>query len=153
MSEEEPEELTSFESLSEDLRASVNELGWSDPMPVQARVIPRMRAGKDLMVQAVTGSGKTGAFGLPILESIEPELKAIQGMVLAPTRELAGQVARRRSRPSGKTRGDARRSPSTAASPMAHSSKASNGAPTIVVGTPGRILDHLGAGRMKSRRR
>ena len=88
------EELDSFESLSPEIRRGIDDLGWSEPMPVQARVIPKIRSGHDLMVQAVTGSGKTGAFGIPLLEAIDAELRAPQALVLLPTRELAGQVAR-----------------------------------------------------------
>ena len=61
------EELESFDSFSEGIREGIEELGWSEPMPVQRRVIPVMRSGRDLIVQAITGSGKTGGFGLPIV--------------------------------------------------------------------------------------
>src|SRR5262245_23199783 len=86
-------ELDGFESFEEPIRKGVADLGWVRPMPVQKRVIPLMRLGRDMIVQAVTGSGKTGAFGLPIIEKVDPKLKAIQALVLAPTRELAGQIA------------------------------------------------------------
>ena len=62
-------------------------------MPVQAAVIPGMRAHRDLIVQARTGSGKTGAFGIPIVAEVDASLAAPQAIVLAPTRELANQVA------------------------------------------------------------
>ena len=66
-------ELTGlFSELSDDLQASLRELGWSTPMPVQAKAIPLMRKGGDLIIQAHTGSGKTGAFGVPIVEAIAP---------------------------------------------------------------------------------
>ena len=87
------EELTSFDSFSDEIKKGIEKLGWITPMPVQSRVIPLMRHGKDLMVQAVTGSGKTGAFGLPIVEKMDAERKVIQALVLAPTRELASQIA------------------------------------------------------------
>jgi Lhr-like helicase len=82
-----------FDSFSEKIREGIAGLGWKEPVAVQQRVIPLMRAGRDLIVQAITGSGKTGAFGLPIVESIDQEKKAIQALALAPTRELAAQVA------------------------------------------------------------
>ena len=87
-------ELTAlFADLPETLKESVRGLGWSEPMPVQAKVIPLMREGRDLIVQARTGSGKTGAFGIPIIESTDPDDRDIQALVMLPTRELAGQVA------------------------------------------------------------
>ena len=67
------EDLQDFESFPDDVREGIRELGWSQPMPVQSRVIPFMRQGRDLIVQALTGSGKTGAFGLPIVEQLDPQ--------------------------------------------------------------------------------
>src|SRR5262249_22451000 len=86
------EEFT-FEALPELVRRGVESLGWTRPMPVQARVVPLMRAGTDLIVKAQTGSGKTGAFGIPIVASIDADTLGCQAIVLAPTRELAKQVA------------------------------------------------------------
>ncbi len=88
------EELTSFEDFSEQIRKGIDDLGWKEPMPVQRQVIPAMRRGVDLIVQAITGSGKTGAFGLPIVERINAERREIQALVMAPTRELAGQISK-----------------------------------------------------------
>ena len=82
-----------FQDLAEDIQAGIRDLGWTEPMPVQARVIPLMRQGPDLIVQARTGSGKTGAFGIPIAEAVDTDLAATQALVMAPTRELANQVA------------------------------------------------------------
>ena len=69
----------------EDLAAGIRDLGWKDPMPVQARVVPAMQRGGDLIVQARTGSGKTGAFGIPILLSIDTDLAAPQALVMKAT--------------------------------------------------------------------
>ena len=74
------------------LREAVTRAGWSELMPVQSRAIPYLLAGRDLMVQSRTGSGKTGAFLLPILDRIDPKRATCQALVLAPTRELARQV-------------------------------------------------------------
>ena len=69
-------------------------MGFLDPMPVQRVVLPRMMAGRDVMVQSRTGSGKTAAFGIPFAQGlIAPDEKDVQALVLAPTRELALQVA------------------------------------------------------------
>lgn len=76
----------------EDLRRAIRELEWEEPTPVQEKVIPLAREGKDLMAQAQTGTGKTGAFAIPIIERLRSS-RTIQCLVLAPTRELAIQVA------------------------------------------------------------
>ncbi len=87
-------ELTElFSQLPEDIQTALQELGWSTPTPVQAKAIPLMRDGGDLIIQAQTGSGKTGAFGIPIVECIDVEQRTIQALVMLPTRELANQVA------------------------------------------------------------
>jgi len=74
------------------LQKVIKELEWEEPTPVQEQVIPLARAGSDLMAQAQTGTGKTGAFAIPIIERLHPS-KRIQCLVLTPTRELAIQVA------------------------------------------------------------
>ena len=140
------EELESFDSFSEGIRSGIEELGWSVPMPVQRRVIPVMRSGRDLIVQAVTGSGKTGGFGLPIVESIELERREIQALIVAPTRELAGQIDGELAVMGGRIGvstiaiygGTAYRPQLDALERGVH----------IVAATPGRLLDHLKSGRM-----
>jgi len=135
-----------FADLSDDIQAGIRDLGWNQPMPVQARAIPLMREGGDLIVQARTGSGKTGAFGIPIVESIDRELAATQALIMVPTRELANQVAseiveigrHRGVRCLGVYGGVGYGPQLEALAEGAH----------IVVGTPGRILDHLRSGRM-----
>ena len=80
--------------LPQKAQAAAASAGWTRLMPVQARAIPYLLAGRDLMVQARTGSGKTGAFLLPILHQIKTDKKACQALILAPTRELALQVSK-----------------------------------------------------------
>ena len=80
--------------LPQALREAALRLNWTELMPVQAQAIPPMLSGEDVMVQSQTGSGKTGAFLLPMLHRIDPALGAPQALMLAPTRELAVQVAR-----------------------------------------------------------
>ena len=141
------EELDSFESLAPEIRRGIDDLGWSDPMPVQAQVIPKMRSGHDLIVQAVTGSGKTGAFGIPILETIDAELKAAQALVMLPTRELAGQVAREL-----KVMGNycgVETLPIYGGVAYGPQLEGLDRGAQVIAGTPGRILDHLNSGRMK----
>ncbi len=140
------EELESFDSFSEGIREGIKELGWSEPMPVQRRVIPVMRSGRDLIVQAITGSGKTGGFGLPIVESIEPERREVQALILAPTRELAGQIDGELA-VMGRSIGVSTIAiyGGTAYGPQLD---ALERGVHVVAGTPGRLLDHLKSRRM-----
>ncbi len=132
--------------LPETLRAACVAAGWPDLMPVQAMAIPYILAGRDLMIQSRTGSGKTGAFVLPALERIDAGLAECQILVLVPTRELARQVSRDAELLAGKGRiRTAAVYGGTAYGPQIEALKA--GA-QIVVGTPGRILDHLTKGTL-----
>src|SRR5437879_9178598 len=79
--------------ISEPVLQSLREMGFEEPTPVQARAIPLLLEGRDVVAQALTGTGKTAAFGIPLVEAIRPELNKVQAVVLAPTRELAVQVA------------------------------------------------------------
>ncbi len=141
-----PEPLHDFTDLPEDIQAGLRDLGWKTPMPVQARVIPAMHEGKDLIVQARTGSGKTGAFGIPIIQRIDVGLAATQALVMAPTRELANQVAGEIIA-MGKHRG-VRCLPIYGGVGYAAQLEGLKAGAHVVVGTPGRILDHLGSGRL-----
>ncbi|TDJ20797.1 MAG: DEAD/DEAH box helicase, partial [Deltaproteobacteria bacterium] len=82
-----------FAELLDPIQQGIRDLGWTTPTPVQEKVIPVMRGGQDLIVQAHTGTGKTGAFGIPIAMAIDPDADYCQALVLLPTRELANQVA------------------------------------------------------------
>ena len=136
-----------FSDLPDDVKAGIRDLGWSEPMPVQTAVIPAMRANRDLIVQARTGSGKTGAFGIPIIVEIDAALRAPQALVLAPTRELANQVAAEITT-LGKPRNVSCLAIYGGVGYGAQNEGLAAGA-QVIVGTPGRILDHLGAGRLK----
>jgi ATP-dependent RNA helicase DeaD len=123
------------------LRQAVSRAGWSELMPVQSRAIPYLLAGRDLMVQSRTGSGKTGAFLLPILDRIDRRQAACQALVLTPTRELARQVAEEAALLAGDTGlHTALVYGGVAYGPQIQAFR--EGA-HLVVGTPGRILDHL----------
>src|SRR5512147_84801 len=80
-------------NLSAETLASLDAKGYKAPTDVQYEAVPRALAGKDLVVQSRTGTGKTAAFGIPIAELVDPGLEAVQAVALAPTRELALQVA------------------------------------------------------------
>lgn len=132
---------TSIDELPEMMQTAVKRAGWTELTPVQARAIPYLRARRDLMVQARTGSGKTGAFILPVLERVDTQKTSCQVLVLVPTRELAQQVAADAKTLAGK--GGMRTVPvygGTSYKPQIEGFK--RGA-HCVVGTPGRVLDHL----------
>ncbi len=83
----------SFDQLSEPMRIASVRAGWNVLMPVQSRTIPYLLASRNMMIQARTGSGKTGAYLLPMLEILDPNNSHCQALILVPTRELARQVA------------------------------------------------------------
>ncbi len=130
-----------LQELPESLRAACTRAGWTKLLPVQARAIPYVLAGRNVMVQSQTGSGKTGAFILPILERIDAKKPACQALVLVPTRELAQQVARETEL----LRGDRGVRTAVVYGGVKYGPQldAFRDGAQIVVGTPGRILDHL----------
>jgi ATP-dependent RNA helicase DeaD len=127
--------------LAEPLRQAMARAGWSELMPVQARAVPYLQAGRDLMVQSRTGSGKTGAFLLPILDRIDPKRAVCQSLVLAPTRELARQVSEEAKILGGAT--GMRTAVVYGGVAYGPQLQAFRTGAHLVVGTPGRILDHL----------
>jgi ATP-dependent RNA helicase DeaD len=132
--------------LGSELLRALDEMGYERPTEIQSAVIPVLRAGRDVMGQAQTGTGKTAAFGIPIVESISPERVGVQALVLAPTRELALQIT-------NEMRALARFSPVAVATiyggaNMRDQVNALEAGAQIVVGTPGRILDHMGRGTL-----
>ncbi len=135
-----------FAEVAPDIQRAIRDLGWHAPTPVQAAAIPRMRAGGDLIVRAQTGSGKTGAFGIPLVEAIDTSLPKTQAIVLLPTRELANQVAKELDA-LGQYRG-VRTLPIYGGVAYGPQLEGLDKGAHIVVGTPGRILDHLKGGRM-----
>lgn len=135
-----------FADIAPDIQTSIRELGWTTPTPVQAAAIPKMRAGGDLIVQAQTGSGKTGAFGIPLVEAVDTSLDETQAIVLLPTRELANQVAQELDQ-LGQHRG-VRILPIYGGVAYGPQLEGLEKGAHIVVGTPGRILDHLKNNRM-----
>jgi ATP-dependent RNA helicase DeaD len=78
--------------LAPELLRAVDEMGFEEPTEIQTGVIPVMRTGRDVIAQAQTGTGKTAAFGIPIITAIDAERAEVQALILAPTRELALQI-------------------------------------------------------------
>jgi ATP-dependent RNA helicase DeaD len=132
-------------NLSETTVAAITSKGFTSPTPVQAEVIPALLEGtEDLIAQAKTGTGKTAAFGIPLIEKIQPTDKGVQALVLAPTRELAIQVAEEIRTLCGEK--PLWVTPVYGGAAMnLQISKLKKGS-HIVVGTPGRILDHIERG-------
>lgn len=127
--------------LPEKLRLGIAAAGWTGLMPVQAKAIPYLFAGRDMMIQSRTGSGKTGAYLLPLFELLNPLSRDTQALVLAPTRELALQVAGEAEvigRPSG-----VRNLVVYGGVGYGDQLDGLKAGAHLVIGTPGRILDHL----------
>ncbi|CZV02234.1 ATP-dependent RNA helicase DbpA [Enterobacter hormaechei] len=140
--------MTAFSTLNvlpETQLTNLNELGYLTMTPVQAAALPAILEGRDVRVQAKTGSGKTAAFGLGLLQHIDATLFQTQSLILCPTRELADQVA-------GELRRLARFLPNTkiltlcGGQPFGAQRDSLQHAPHIIVATPGRLLDHLQKG-------
>ena len=129
-------------AISQELKTVVGELGFEKMTPIQAQSIPVLLAGKDLVGQSKTGSGKTAAFALPILEKLDIESRYVQALILCPTRELCTQVAREIRRLGRKFQG-LQVLIVCGGLPGRPQSEALRKGVHIVVGTPGRTLDHL----------
>jgi ATP-dependent RNA helicase DeaD len=132
--------------LSEPIARAISEMGFEAPTPIQERAIPLLLAGNDLIGQAQTGTGKTAAFALPMVQRIDPSRRETQALVLAPTRELAVQVA-------GGIHDLARHTgmrvvPIYGGQPIDRQFRALQAGAQVVVGTPGRVQDHLRRGSL-----
>jgi len=133
--------------LAPELRRAVDEKGYTNPTPVQARAFAPVVEGKDLIVRSKTGTGKTAAFGLPILQKLSPGEKRVRALVLCPTRELALQVAEE-LKELAKYR-DLRVTAIYGGAGMKDQEEALEEGSAIVVGTPGRVYDHIRRGNLK----
>jgi ATP-dependent RNA helicase DeaD len=132
---------TTFEGLSEPMKGAARRSNWRELMPVQARVIPYLLAKRDMMVQARTGSGKTGAFLLPMLERLDSRRDKCQALILVPTRELAKQVSQEATILCSEA--GLRNVAVYGGVGYGPQIDALKKGAQIVVGTPGRVLDHL----------
>src|SRR4029453_19211679 len=124
------------------------EVGFSEPMPVQSATLPLVSEGRDLMVQSRTGSGKTAAFGIPFANGIvNPDDKFVQAVILLPTRELALQVAAELAKICQHRQITV--VPVYGGAPMGRQVEQLRDGGQIVCGTPGRVLDHLRRGTLR----
>ena len=134
-------------NLPDHLLQTLADVGYENPSPIQAQTIPTLLTGRDLLGQAQTGTGKTAAFALPILSRIEVQRRAVQALVLAPTRELAIQVAEAFQRYAVRMPGFHVLPIYGGQSYQPQLSALRRGA-HVVVGTPGRVMDHLKKGTL-----
>ena len=125
----------------------INSLGFKTPSPIQAQSIIPILKGRDVIGQAQTGTGKTAAFSIPMIEAINISERKVQGLVLAPTRELAIQIADHIYKISKFT--GIRVTPIYGGQKINRQIRTLKSGVHIVVGTPGRIIDHLERGTLK----
>jgi len=147
VSDDAPISLFADLGLPSALVEATSRLGFTDPTPIQTAAVPRLLDGHDLVGVAGTGTGKTAAFGLPLLAAVDPDLRALQALVLAPTRELALQVAQALTAFAAEIDG-LEVVAVYGGAPYLPQKRALAGGAQVVVGTPGRIIDHMERGSL-----
>ncbi|GAX91802.1 DEAD/DEAH box helicase [Effusibacillus lacus] len=141
--------MTTFSDLglNKKVQQAIDEMGFEEPSPIQAQCIPVVLTGQDVIGQAQTGTGKTAAFGIPLVEMASATSRSVQALILTPTRELAIQVAGELRKISRYKR--VRTLPIYGGQSIGHQIKAIQQGVHIVIGTPGRVLDHIRRGTLK----
>jgi ATP-independent RNA helicase DbpA len=147
-----PTERTAFSSLAlpAALLATLDELGYASMTPIQAQSLPSLLAGRDVIAQARTGSGKTAAFGIGLLTALDPRNFNVQALVLCPTRELADQVMKELRR-LARFAGNVKILGLCGGVPMGPQLDSLEHGAHVIVGTPGRVLKHLAKGSVNFR--
>lgn len=135
-------------NLSAEVLRAIDDMGFEETTPIQAGAIPPILEKKDVVGQAQTGTGKTTAFGIPLLENIDPDDKSLQALILCPTRELAIQVAEELKRLS-KYKHNVRTLPVYGGQAINRQINALKRGVQVVIGTPGRVMDHMRRGTIK----
>ncbi|MCX2739305.1 DEAD/DEAH box helicase [Pontibacter anaerobius] len=134
--------------LSPEVQRAIADMGFEEASPIQTQAIPVVLEGKDIIGQAQTGTGKTAAFGIPTIETIDPNDRRVQALILCPTRELAIQV-------SGEIQKLAKYKPGISVVPIYGGQsydrqlRALKQGVQIVIGTPGRVMDHINRGTLQ----
>jgi ATP-dependent RNA helicase DeaD len=128
--------------LSPDVLKGIQDMGFEEATPIQSETIPLMRKGMDLIGQAQTGTGKTAAFGIPLLEMVDASVKKVQALVMCPTRELAVQVAEE-IRQLGKHVKGINVLAVYGGQPIDRQIRGIKSGAQIITGTPGRLIDHI----------
>src|SRR5882724_1044882 len=134
--------------LSVETLKAVEKMGFEEASPIQTAVLPVALTGKDVVGQSSTGSGKTAAFAIPAIERVDPKLRAVQVLILCPTRELAVQVAEETGKLSQFKRG-IHSVPIYGGQSYDRQFRALAAGVQIVIGTPGRVMDHMERGTLK----
>lgn len=129
-------------NLSNDLQKALRDMGFEEATPIQSAAIPKILAGKDILGQAQTGTGKTCAFGIPAVEMISTDITGVQVLILCPTRELAMQVSDE-IRSVCKYKKGIKILAIYGGQPIERQITALKNKPQIIVGTPGRVMDHM----------
>ncbi len=139
-----------FEELKikKEILKGISDLGYEVPTPIQAQAIPKLYAGKDIIGQAQTGTGKTAAFGIPMLEKVNPRQKTPQILILTPTRELSMQVADEIGKFARHLNG-VKSMAIYGGQPINRQIRALRQGVQVIVGTPGRLLDHINRRTLK----
>lgn len=132
--------------LTERVLKALDDMGFEEPSPIQEQTIPSLLAGKDVIGQAQTGTGKTAAFGVPIVERWDPKIRAVQALVLTPTRELAVQVAEEISKIGKYVR--LKTIAIYGGQSIERQIRSLRFGVDLVIGTPGRIMDHMRRGTL-----
>ena len=137
-------EAVRFEELNLDPRImrAITDMGFEAASPIQAQAIPVQMEGKDMIGQAETGTGKPAAFGIPMLQKIDPDNRKTQAIILCPTRELAIQVAEELRR-LAKYMAGIKVLPVYGGQEIIKQIRSLKGGVQIIVGTPGRVMDHM----------
>lgn len=129
-------------NISDEICRAVLDMGFEEATPIQSQAIPVILEGKDIIGQSQTGTGKTAAFGIPLLERINPEDRRLQALILCPTRELAIQVSEE-FRKLLKYKDNIRVLPIYGGQPIDRQIAALKKGTQVVIGTPGRVMDHM----------
>ncbi|MEH7381170.1 DEAD/DEAH box helicase [Bacillus sp. JJ1533] len=133
--------------ISQDLMKSISQMGFEEATPIQSQTIPLALEGHDVIGQAQTGTGKTAAFGIPLIENVDVKSDNIQGIVIAPTRELAIQVSEELNKIGRFNR--VRILPIYGGQDITRQIRSLKKFPHIIVGTPGRVIDHINRKTLK----
>src|ERR1043165_5741072 len=134
--------------LSEELLKAIDKLGFEQAAPIQAAAIPPLMQGSDVVGQSQTGSGKTAAFAIPAIEKTDPAIRAVQVLILCPTRELAVQVSEEVHKLSIFKRG-IHALPVYGGQSYERQFAGLKAGAQIVIGTPGRVMDHMRRGSLR----
>lgn len=142
------QKLFSELGLSPEILQAVERMGFEQASPIQSAAIPALLTGRDMIGQSQTGSGKTAAFGIPAIECVDASDACIQVLIMCPTRELASQVAEEIAKLASFKKG-VRELPIYGGASYDRQFRGLRSGPQIVIGTPGRLLDHINSGAIK----